>query len=68
MDKLIRQFKEAKLPLAGYELHPGVTVRDPVKWREAMLKDIEEGPEGTRAKMGALRVDLETFLRTVETQ
>ena len=48
-----------------FELHRGVTVTDPEKWRAAMIRDVEQGPHGPRYRTGALGHDLEALERIV---
>ncbi len=48
-----------------FELHQGVTVTDPEKWRAAMIRDVEQGPHGPRYRTGALGHDLEALERIV---
>ena len=47
----------------GFELHQGVRVSDPERWRRAMIRDVEQGPHGPRYRTGALGRDLEALER-----
>ena len=66
MEALIKRFKKASLPTRFVYLQPGVQIVDPERWRDAMLADIDGGPEHARALTGALQTELEAFFRVME--
>lgn len=68
MQALIRRFQEAPLPAPNVEFTPGITIVDPKQWREALLKDIELGAGGPRAKTGALEAELKFFVSRTHSQ
>lgn len=63
MQALIDSFIASPLPPRFSQLHTGVKIVDPERWREAILSDIEEGPDNPRAQTGSLRSELEAFFR-----
>lgn len=46
----------------GFELGPGRTVIDPIKFHKAMLMDADAGPRGTRSYLGGFQEDLRLYL------
>jgi hypothetical protein len=48
---------QSELP-ESFQLSQGVFVLDGAKFREALLRDVEAGPNGPRARWGALQRDL----------
>ena len=63
MQALIDSFIASPLPPRFSQLHPGVKIVDPERWRNVVLADIEEGPDNPRARTGALQNELEAFFR-----
>lgn len=63
MQSLIERFKAAPLPPRFSQLHTGVKIVDPQRWRDAVLSDIEGGTDNPRAQTGALKIELEAFFR-----
>lgn len=63
MQALIDSFIASPLPLRFSQLHAGVKIVDPQRWRDTVLSDIEEGPDNPRARTGALKSELEAFFR-----
>lgn len=63
MQALIERFKVAPLPPRFSQLHPGIKIVDPEQWRDVILADIKEGPNGARAQTGSLQNELEAFFR-----
>jgi hypothetical protein len=47
-----------QLPPAPFEAAPGVTVKDPPRWLAALQQDGRLGPNGARARYGAIQADL----------
>lgn len=46
----------------GFELGPGRTVIDPVKYHAAMIQDADGGPRGPRSITGAFQHELRLYL------
>ena len=63
MQALIDSFIVSPLPPRFSDLHTGVKIVDPQRWRDAILSDIEQGPDNPRATTGALQSELEAFFR-----
>ncbi len=55
---LIRWFLGTQPPTEPFELSKGVTVIRPALWWTATRRDIAAGPNGPRARYGALQQDL----------
>ena len=55
---LIRWFLRTHPPTTPFELSKGVVVLKPALWWTAMRRDIAAGPNGPRARYGALQEDL----------
>ncbi len=55
---LIRWFLGTHPPAEPFELSKGVVVLKPVLWWTAARRDIATGPNGPRARYGALQQDL----------
>ncbi len=55
---LIKWFYGTHPPTEPFELSRGVTVIRPALWWTAMRRDIAAGPNGPRARYGALQSDL----------
>jgi hypothetical protein len=55
----LRQIGPAK---EGFELGPGRTVIDPVKYHAAMIQDADAGPKGARSNTGAFQHELRLYL------
>ena len=55
---LIRWFLGTHPPTEPFELSRGVTIIRPALWRTATRRDISLGPNGPRARYGALQQDL----------
>ena len=45
-------------PSGAFQLKPGITILDPQRWRQSIAADIRAGPNGPRARYGALQDDL----------
>ncbi len=45
-------------PGEPFQLKPGITILDPQRWRQSIAADIGAGPNGPRARYGALQGDL----------
>ena len=56
--RLIDWFLTATPPAEPFELCRGVTILDPVRWWRSIHNDIEWGPNGPRARYGAVQGDL----------
>jgi hypothetical protein len=56
----LRQIGPAK---EGFELGPGQTVLDPVKYHERAIQDADAGPYGPRSRTGAFQSDLRAYLK-----
>ncbi len=56
---LIRWFLGTRPPAGPFELCRGVTVLKPALWWTATRRDIAAGPNGPRARYGALQQDLQ---------
>ncbi len=55
---LIEWFNGTKPPSGPFELCRGVTVANPKRFWEALRRDVSLGPNGPRARYGALQQDL----------
>lgn len=58
----IEKLRSVRLPPEGFELFPGVTVVDTKKFMDALGADIERGPDGIRAKMGAVQKEIKRLV------
>lgn len=47
----------------GFELGPGATVVDPVKYHSSMLGDADAGEKGARSQTGAFQNELRLYLK-----
>ena len=56
--QLIDWFTAATSPAEPFELCRGVTIRDPAQWWQSIRCYIECGPDGPRARYGAVQGDL----------
>ena len=56
--RLIAWFRTATPPAEPFELCRGVTILDPARWWRSIEGDIEFGPNGPRARYGAVQRDL----------
>ncbi len=56
--RLIEWFMRTPPPARPFELFRGVTVARPDIWWTALMRDIAEGPNGPRARYGAVQADL----------
>ena len=56
--RLIDWFKTATPPAERFELCSGVTILDPARWWLSIEGDIGCGPDGPRARYGAVQGDL----------
>jgi hypothetical protein len=56
--QLITWFQSVTLPQEPFELIPGVTVTEPALAYAALRASIAIGPDGARARSGALREEL----------
>jgi hypothetical protein len=56
--RLIEWFKTTAPPSEPFELCRGVTVLDPTRWWRSIAGDVEAGPNGPRARYGAVQGDL----------
>lgn len=56
--RLLEWFRTAVLPPGPFALAPAVTVADSALFRRSLEADIAAGPNGTRARYGALQKDL----------
>ena len=59
---LIERFMKMEPPASGFELRSGVTVIDPVVFHGCLKGDIVAGPNGARARLGALQNDLRDYV------
>ena len=57
--RLIDWFSTTTPPAEPFELCRGVTVLDPVRWWRSIEGDIGCGPNGPRARYGAIQGDLQ---------
>ncbi len=56
--QLIDWFLTTGAPAKPFELCRGVTILDPARWWRSIEGDIEAGPNGPRARYGAVQGDL----------
>ena len=56
--RLIDWFSTTTAPAEPFELCQGVTILDPARWWRSIEGDIEPGPNGPRARYGAVQSDL----------
>ncbi len=56
--RLIEWFQRTPPPDKPFDLCKGVTVARPDIWWTALMRDIAEGPNGPRARYGAVQADL----------
>lgn len=54
----IEKLGKLKIPEEGFELWSGITVVDTKKFLAALKLDIEQGPNGIRARFGAVQKEL----------
>jgi len=59
---LIERFMKMEPAASGFELRSGVTVIDPVAFHVSLKGDIATGPNGARARLGALQNDLRDYV------
>ena len=62
----IEWFRNWRPPVRGFYLRPGVFIRDPARWRDALASDIAEGPDCPRARYGAVHGDLQCIWELFE--
>ncbi len=55
---IVEWFLSAKPPGAPFKLKQGITISNPQRWWADIIADIAAGPEGPRARYGALQDDL----------
>ena len=65
-EALIKRFRTLKPLPESFELRPGSTVIDPVKFHASLEGDIQSGPRGPRARTGAILGDLRDYSRVQE--
>lgn len=62
MKAMIEALKKTSPATEPFELAPGSTVFDPVKFHESLLSDAAGGPRLPRSRTGAFQQDLERYL------
>jgi hypothetical protein len=62
MKAMIERLKALGPAAAPFEISPGATVIDPVKFHTFMVWDAEEGPRAPRCRTGAFQQDLKRYL------
>ena len=55
---LVEWFLTTEPPSQSLELCKGVVIANPALWWAALMRDIAEGPNGPRARYGAMQADL----------
>ncbi len=55
---VVEWFLDATPPAEPFKLKQGVTITDPARWWRDIARDIAAGPEGPRARYGALQDDV----------
>lgn len=65
-EALIKRFRTLRPLGETFELRPGSTVIDPVKFHASLEGDIQAGPRGPRARTGAIFGDLRDYIRIQE--
>ena len=55
---IVKWFLNAEPPTAPIKLKQGITISNPQRWWADIAADIAAGPEGPRARYGALQDDL----------
>ncbi len=63
---LIRWFLRTHPPVEPFELCRGVTILRPALWWTATRRDVAAGPNGPRARYGALQSDLRKLAALVK--
>lgn len=66
VEALIAGFRKLAPAEKGFLLRDGAEVIDPVKFHQALELEIAGGPKGARARTGALRGDLEDYLKVLQ--
>ncbi len=65
--RLIDWFSTTTPPAEPFELVPGVVIMDPARWWRSIRSDIECGPNGPRARYGAVQGDLRRLYALMKT-
>ncbi len=55
---IVEWFLSAEPPATPFKLKQGITITDPARWWADIIADIAAGPEGPRARYGALQDDV----------
>ncbi len=55
---VVNWFLNAEPPATSFKLKQGITINNPQRWWRDIALDIAAGPEGPRARYGALQDDL----------
>lgn len=63
MEAMIVRCKALTPAADGFELRSGSPVVNPMLFHEKLMQDIEDGPGGPRALIGALEKDVEEYLK-----
>lgn len=59
---MVARMREIGPAKEGFELGPGRTVIDPVKYHAAMIGDANGGPDSPRSRTGAFQQELRLYL------
>lgn len=62
MQSLIERFRAIAPAPAPFRLAPWAMVEDPVKFHDALARDIEAGPGGPRGRLGGVESELKAYL------
>lgn len=66
VEALVRRFRKLAPADKEFELRPGSTVTDPVKFHKSLEDEIKEGPRSPRDRTGALVAELRDYLAVRE--
>lgn len=61
--ELIRRFRGIGPAEKPFDLRSGCSVIDPVKFHQMLREELDLGPRGARARMGAVQSDLRDYMR-----
>jgi len=59
---MVERLKKLEPAPGSFELGPGVTVLDAVKFHHSLLREAESGSKGARSRTGAFQQDLERYM------
>lgn len=62
---MVARLREVGPAKEGFELGPGRTVIDPVKYHSAMIQEADAGPKSPRSRTGAFQQELRLYLLAI---